>query len=72
MAKKSKTSSDLLQAAQGLMDHLHQEGLSSQRKAQALLKMLLPNTSSALQAASTPSESGEPQSQQPPNTRSAT
>ena len=55
MAKKSKTSSDLLQAAQGLMDHLHQEGLSSQRKAQALLKMLLPNTSSALQAASTPS-----------------
>ena len=30
MAKKSKTSSNLLQAAQGLMEHLHQEGLSSQ------------------------------------------
>ena len=63
MAKKSKTSSDLLQAAQGLMDHLHQEGLSSQRKAQALLKMLSPNTSSALQAASTPSANVEPPKQ---------
>ena len=68
MAKKSETSSNLLQAAQGLMDHLHQKGQSSQPKAQALLKMLLPNTSSALLGASTPSENAEPQSQQPPNT----
>jgi hypothetical protein len=63
MAKKSKTSSDLLQAAQGLMEHLHQKGQSSQPNAQALLKMLLPNTSSALQVASTPSANVEPPKQ---------
>jgi hypothetical protein len=63
MAKKSKTSNDLLQAAQGLMDHLHQRGQSSQRKAQALLKMLLPNTSSAHQPDSTPSANVEPPKQ---------
>jgi hypothetical protein len=63
VAKKSKTSNDLLQAAQGLMEHLHQEGLSSQAKVQALLKILLPNTSSALQAASTPSANVEPPKQ---------
>jgi hypothetical protein len=63
MAKKSKTSSNLLQAAQGLMEHLHQQGLSSQRKAQALLKMLSPNTSSAQQPDSTLSANVEPPKQ---------
>jgi hypothetical protein len=40
LAKTSKISSGLPQAAKGLMDHLYQQARSSQPEALALLKML--------------------------------